>query len=88
MKTTIEGDTIRCTWEVGDNYISGCRPEITEFSIQALQDMIDEGDIEDIDELKEVILAEVEADYEQVVYLNFDEDEAIDVIGDRFSWTN
>lgn len=86
MKTRISGDSIYFTWEVGDNYISGSRPEITEFSISAVQDMIDEGDIEDVDELREVILAEVQADYEQVVYLNFDEDEAIESIVDKFTW--
>ena len=84
MRTTLHGDNIRFCWEVGDNYVGGSRPQYTEFSKSAVKEMIEDGEIESLSELMQIVNDEVQYEYEQVVYLSFDEEEAKETLAKLF----
>lgn len=83
MTTLTYDDMIRFYWEVGDNYVSGKRPQYTEISISYLKELYESG--KTLEEIMELVRDEVFYDYTNTVYLDFDEDEAARSVSRLFS---
>lgn len=79
-RISISGNTITFTWQVQDGYAGGARPHYTEFSVDYVKELIKEGDVESLSDLEDIFLEEVLADYEQIVYCGFDEEEAAEEV--------